>query len=485
MTPPAVKTRFAPSPTGLLHLGNLRTALFNVLLARAAGGRFCLRIEDSDAARSETRYLDALLEDLRWLGLDWDEGPGDGQPESAWRQAERGGVYAPLFERLEEAGAAYPCFCSAEALAEARARQRAAGQPPRYPGTCAAIPRAEARRRLAAGEAATLRFRVPAARRITFDDGVRGPQAFASADLGDFVIRRTDGTAAFLFGNAVDDALGGITHVLRGEDHLANTPRQLLLLQALGFAAPVYAHLPMIVGDDGAPLSKRHGAGAVAELRAAGYRPEALLNYLARLGYQPASDELLDLDGLARGFRLAALGRAPARFDGAQLDHWQERAMAVLPVAALTAWLPADLVPSEAREALVATVRPNLRFPQELADWARRLYDPAPLTLAADAAATLVAAGPGFFDAVSEVIAASPGAGWDSLRRALAEATGCRGRALFLPLRLALTGVPHGPGLGELLDLMPDDIRRARLERARELAANGTSLDASDPQQPH
>lgn len=473
MSEPAVKTRFAPSPSGLLHIGNVRTALFNVLLARAGGGSFALRIEDSDRERSAKRYLDALLEDLRWLGLDWDEGPGSTAPETDWRQSARSAVHAPLLRRLETMGAVYPCFCSRRELAAARARQRAAGQPPRYPGTCAALEPAEARRRLAAGEAATLRFRVPAGRRIAFDDGVRGPQTFASDDLGDFVIRRADGSAAFLFGNAVDDALAGVSHVLRGEDHLANTPRQLLLLEALDLPAPRYAHLPMIVGGDGAPLSKRHGARSVAELRAAGYRPEALVNYLARLGYRPPRDELLDLDGLAEGFRLQALGRAPARFDAAQLDHWQDRAMAALPAGALLPWLEGTDVPGAERRRLAEMVRPNLRFPGELAGWAKRLYDPAPLTFDAAAAGTLAQAGPAFFEAAGAVLESRPRAEWPVLQGALAEATGLRGRALFQPLRVALTGVAHGPGLGELLGLMPDTVRRARLAQARDTAANG------------
>jgi len=473
MGAPAVKTRFAPSPSGLLHIGNLRTALFNVLLARASGGVFALRIEDSDRERSADRYLDALREDLRWVGLGWDEGPGSGAPEADWRQSARAAIYAPLFRRLEASGDAYPCFCSSRELAAVRARQRAAGQPPRYPGTCAGLDPAAAARRLAAGESATLRFRVPVGRRVVFDDGVRGPQEFASDDLGDFVIRRADGSAAFLFGNAVDDALTGVSHVLRGEDHLANTPRQLLLLEALGLSAPHYAHLPMIAGADGAPLSKRHGARPLAELRAAGYRPEALLNYLARLGYRPARDELLDLDGLAEGFRLGALGRAPARFDPAQLDHWQDRAMAALPLAALLPWLEDTGLTADERRRLAEVVRPNLRFACELTDWWRRLHDPAPLALDATAAGIVAAAGPAFFDAVAVVLQTRDQAGWSALREALAEATGVRGRRLFQPLRIALTGLDHGPGLGDLLALMPDTVRRARLAQARDIAANG------------
>lgn len=468
MDRPAVKTRFAPSPTGLMHLGNVRAALFNALYARARGGRFLLRIEDTDRERSQARYLDALLEDLHWLGLDYDEGPGRDEPEGGARQSDRGGVYGVHFERLLATDRAYSCFCTEAELARARAAQRAAGQPPRYSGTCARLSAGETARRLAAGEPATVRFRVPAGRDIGFTDLVRGGQRFATDDIGDFVIRRADGSAAFFFSNAVDDALMGVTDVLRGEDHLTNTPRQRLLLEALDLPVPRYGHLAMLVGPDGAPLAKRHGSRSVAELRAEGYLPEALLNHLARLGHTLASDELLSLDGLAGAFSLERLGRAPARFDPAQLAHWQALAVAEAPAATLAAWLPAGVVPDDRREAFLAAVRPNSRFPAELADWAGRLFGaPAP-ALAEDDLAVLREAGPGFFAAIlSACAAAEPAAaGVASLR----EATGRGGRALFMPLRLALTGVRHGPGLAEVLALMPPPLIRDRLSRARVLA---------------
>ncbi|MFI4922010.1 MAG: glutamate--tRNA ligase, partial [Gammaproteobacteria bacterium] len=264
----ATRTRFAPSPTGHLHVGNARTALFCALLAARDSGAFILRIEDTDAARSHGDFETALREDLNWLGLHWQEGPDMGGPKGPYRQSERGESYAEHMQKLADRGLVYPCFCSAKELEMARKVQLAAGQPPRYAGTCAKLITAEIEARLAKGLKPALRFRVPETGETVFQDLVRGRQVFAHRDIGDFIIRRADGSPAFFFSNALDDALMGVTHVLRGEDHLANTPRQLLLLQALGLPAPSYAHLSLIVGQGGAPLSKREGGGSLKELRA-------------------------------------------------------------------------------------------------------------------------------------------------------------------------------------------------------------------------
>ena len=277
-------SRFAPSPTGDLHLGNARTALFNWLLARHAGGGFILRIEDTDAERSREPLTSALMEDLRWLGLDWDAGPDREDAHGPYRQSQRAVQYERYFAALESAGCTYPCYCSALELDMSRRSQLAAGKPPRYAGTCRSLTADQRARRAAQGLRPTLRFRVPDDARIEFDDFVHGPQSFVSGDIGDFVIRRADGTAAFFFCNAVDDADMGVTHVLRGEDHLTNTPRQLMLLDALGLTRPVYGHISLIVARDGSPLSKRHGATSVREYREQGYLPEALINHLFRLG---------------------------------------------------------------------------------------------------------------------------------------------------------------------------------------------------------
>ena len=252
-----LRTRFAPSPTGLLHLGNARTALFNFLIAQAAGGRFLLRIEDTDVARGHDKYVEALQEDLRWLGLDWQEGAGLGGDHGPYLQSERRSLYDNYFAALEAAHRAYPCFCTPQELDMERKSQLAAARPPRYSGRCYRLSADDAAARLAAGMPATLRFHVDEGQTVEFEDRVRGPQRFATDDIGDFVIRRSSGAAAFFFSNAVDDALMEIHLVVRGDDHLSNTPRQILILRALGLPVPGYAHIGLVVASGGAPLSKR------------------------------------------------------------------------------------------------------------------------------------------------------------------------------------------------------------------------------------
>src|SRR5579863_2334513 len=307
-------TRFAPSPTGELHLGNARTALFNFLLARAQGGRFVLRIEDTDLERPQERHVAGLCAELEWLGLHWNEGP--------YRQSERGALYARYFGQLEQAGRVYPCFCTPLELDVARRSQLAAGRPPRYAGTCRELTAAQIERRRAEGRGASLRFRVPAGERLEFDDLVHGRQSFLSDDIGDFIVRREDGSPAFFFSNALDDALMQVTHVLRGEDHLSNTPRQRLLLEALALPVPQYGHVSLLIGADGAPLSKRHGATSVRALREAGYAADAVCNHLFRLGHSSSNNATLNLEQMAQHFELKHLQRAPAHFDDAHLNHW-------------------------------------------------------------------------------------------------------------------------------------------------------------------
>ncbi len=465
MTTENVKTRFAPSPTGYLHLGNVRTALFDALLARRWGGRFLLRIEDTDRERSRPEYVAALLEDLRWLRLDWEEGPEVGGPHAPYAQSERATIYADYYERLEASGQVYPCFCTPAELALSRKAQQAAGRPPRYAGPCARLNAAERQARRERGLQPTLRFRVPAGRTVEFTDRVRGLQRFASDDIGDFVIRRADGSPQFFFANAVDDALMGITHVLRGEDHLANTPRQLLLLEALELPAPEYGHLALIVGTDGGPLSKREGDLSLRELRATGYLPEALLNYLARLGHAYDRDEWLEPVELAAGFALEHLGRAPARYDEAQLLHWQSEAVRRADPERLWDWMgPAvhERVPPDDRDRFIVAVRPNLRFPADAAFWAERWFG-VELTPSEDGRAAIAAAGSGFFTHALAVYA-QHGAAYQPLIEELKRRTGLKGRNLFMPLRAALTGETHGPELARVIDLMAPERVRLRLQ---------------------
>jgi nondiscriminating glutamyl-tRNA synthetase len=459
-------TRFAPSPTGELHLGNARTALFNFLLARRGGERFVLRIEDTDAARSRPEHIDGVLADLVWLGLEWDAGPGREDALGPYFQSQRGTLYAREFAELERQGAVYPCYCTALELEVARRTQRAAGRAPRYPGTCRELTASEREHKRAAGLPATLRFRVPGGRRIEFTDLVHGPQSFLSDEIGDFIIRRADGAAAFFFSNAVDDATMGVTQVLRGEDHLPNTPRQLLILEALGRRAPRYGHLSLILGSDGAPLSKRHGAASVREFRERGYRPEALVNYLFRLGHSSPEHGLLELEGLARAFDIRHLGRAPAHFDEQQLRVWQKTAAHRLSGAQARAWLGSRVpagISAAAAEAFSAAVLPNVVLPEDAQPWAEIIFGGAP-PLDAEGETIVREAGGAFFAAAARAAAMS-GNDLAAIAAAARAASGRKGAQLYRPLRFALTGLGHGPELAPLLAALPAGEAERRLAR--------------------
>jgi len=380
-------------------------------------------------------------------------------------------VYGAYFDRLVREGHAYPCFCSESELEAQRQAQLGSGRPPRYSGRCRGLDPAAAAARLDAGERAALRFRLPPDGELVFEDLVRGPQRVAVASLSDFIIRRSDGAPAFFFCNALDDALMGVTHVLRGEDHLANTPRQLLLLRALGLAAPRYGHLALIVDGDGAPLSKRRGSPTLAALRADGILPAALVNYLARAGHTCESPEVLGLDALASHFSLAGLGRAPTRYDPGQLEHWQHAAVRGLDAAAFIEWggLPAGQVAAGDQAAFAAVVRPNCARPAQVQEWAAVVYsDDWPMS--PDAAVALTDAGPAFFASALAALE-SAGTDYDLLVRHLRGAEPRRrGPALFQPLRAALTGRLAGPELRGLLALMGAGRARRRLEDAARLA---------------
>ncbi len=467
-----MKTRFAPSPTGHMHLGNARTALFSALLARKHEGVFLLRVEDTDQERSTLAYRDDLLEDLSWLGLAWQEGVQVGGALGPYAQSEREAIYQHYYQILEDKEQVYPCFCSPTELALVRKAQLAAGQPPRYPGTCARLNDAERQTRWARGLKPTLRFRVAAGKTVAFTDLVRGLQQFSSDDLGDFIIRRADGSAQFFFTNAVDDALMQVTHVLRGEDHLTNTPRQLLLLDALGLAAPQYGHITLLVGADGSPLSKRHGSRSLRDLRQTGFLPEALTNYLARLGHSYQRDDWMTLTELAQNFAIERLGRASARYDENQLLHWQAEAIARADADALWRWMGTAVhsqVPENQRLDFIETVRPNIRFPQEAQQWAQQLlHDTIPLQLSEAAVQHITTAGPTFF---AQALAAfeTHGSDYGGLITQLKSATNRKGKTLFMPLRSALTGEIHGPELARILTLMPAELVRKRLQAGTKL----------------
>lgn len=468
------KARFCPSPTGFMHLGNLRTALFNALWAKHNSGCFLLRIEDTDQARSKAEYTQGLLDDLTWLGLLWQEGPEVGGNAVPYFQSQRQAIYDKFYQQLIDQKIAYPCFCSEEQLRLQRRVQLAAGKPPRYDGRCRGLSADEVAKRFSEGQVASLRFHVPDDAIIEFHDGVHGAQTFLGRDIGDFIIRRTDGTAPFMFCNAVDDALMGVTHVLRGEDHLSNTPRQLLILKALGLNAPSYVHMSLIVGDDGAPLSKRHGSESIALMRKQGYLPAAIINYLARVGhhYKMKEEELLSLGELAKGFSLAGLSRSPAHFDAHQLMRWQQLAVQALSEEHFRQWAGKQCfndVPVSAHDLFVQTVQPNVQFPADVCDWQQRLFSES-LSLSDDAQEMCKQAGQSFFEIALQALVDSP-VTLASITDALKANLGVKGKKLFMPLRVALTGLEHGPEMGPMITIMPDDIIKARFSQAALCAA--------------
>jgi glutamyl-tRNA synthetase len=340
--PEPVRVRFAPSPTGHLHVGGARTALFNWLYARHHDGVFILRIEDTDRSRSTEDYIDLILDAMRWLGLSWDEGP----PSAGYRQTERSDIYREHAERLLAEGRAYRCRCTAETLDALRQAAQQRGETFRYPGTCrdAGVPAAEPH---------ALRLRTPREGQTVVEDAIHGAVAFDNAQLDDWILVRSDGTPTYNFCNVVDDVSMKITHVIRGNDHLSNTPKQLQCYVALGYPVPVFAHIPMILGPDKSRLSKRHGATSVQAFREAGIVPEAMVNHLARLGWSHGDQEIFSREELIRDFDLSQVGKAGAVFDYAKLEwlshHWLRRLPSERVAADLAPFLgqPAPAGPGE------------------------------------------------------------------------------------------------------------------------------------------
>lgn len=442
-----VVTRFAPAPTGRLHVGNIRTAVHNWLWARKNGGRFILRFDDTDAARSSEAHAEGIREDLAWLGLAWDE---------EHRQSARFDRYEAAFDRLRESGRVYPAYETAQELDLKRKVQLSRGRPPVYDRAALQLDD-EARANLEAeGRSPHWRFRLDHDAAIEWDDLIRGRQHFDPALLSDPVVRREDGSWLYMLPSSVDDIDMGVTHVLRGEDHVTNTALQIQMFEALGAAAPAFAHEALLVGSEG-KLSKRLGSLGADALRERGIEPIALVAKLARLGTSLPVEPVAEPAPLVETFDFATFGRAPARFDLDELDQLNARIVHLLPFEAVATRLPAGMGAED-----WAAIRPNLKTVAEAAGWWEILHGHVEAKAAADDRPLIEAAAE---EAEAEAIdwTAAP---WPQLVARLKERTGLSGKALFRPLRLALTGRESGPEMAALLPLIGRDEAVARLRAA-------------------
>lgn len=465
-----VATRFAPSPTGFLHIGGARTALFNWLYARAKGGTMLLRIEDTDRARSTRAAIDAIIDGLTWLELDW-----EGEPVSQSARAPR---HAEVVERLLASGQAYRCYATQEELAAMREKARAEGRAPGYDGTWRERDPAEAPE----GVPPAIRFKAPQEGETVIDDQVQGPVRFANKDLDDLVLLRGDGSPTYMLSVVVDDHDMGITHVIRGDDHLTNAARQTQIYHALGWEPPVFAHVPLIHGPDGAKLSKRHGALGVEAYRAMGYLPAALRNYLVRLGWAHGDQEIFSTGEMIAAFDLDAIGRSPARFDVAKLENLNAHYIRQTSDAELVRRIRetvhelagvsdlAGQIDEEGwakLEQAMPGLKPRARTLIELVDTARYLFAQRPLTMDAKAEKLLSAQSREHLAALRERFAAVDSwsaASLEEVVRAYAGETGIKLGQIAQPVRAALTGRTVSPGLFDVLEVLGRDESLARLD---------------------
>ena len=439
-------TRFAPSPTGTLHVGNIRTALHNWLLARKDGGTFLLRIDDTDAERSREEYVEAIRADLAWLGM---------VPDGEERQSARTAIYEREFAGLVEAGRVYRCYETAQELELKRKVLLGRGLPPIYDRAALAMTEADHAAKAAAGERPHWRFMLDRETPIEWVDGIRGPQQFDPASMSDPVVRRADGSWLYMLPSVIDDVAMGVTQVLRGEDHVSNTAAQVQMFTALGASPPAFAHEALLVGSEG-KLSKRLGSLGVAAFRDEGIEPEALVALLARLGTSQPVEPIVDRGELVASFDLGTFGRAPARFDEAELHRLNAQIVHQLPFDRV-----AHLLPSGMSETAWAAIRPNLAHIAEAADWWQVVTGPVAAPQLADEDGAFVREAGGVLAGLDW------GEGvWAGLTSALKERTGRKGKALFLPLRVALTGREHGPDMAALLPLIGREAALQRLSRA-------------------
>ncbi|MDQ6973951.1 MAG: glutamate--tRNA ligase [Mariprofundaceae bacterium] len=451
-----VKTRFAPSPTGMLHIGGARTALFSWLYARHFGGEFVLRIEDTDKERSTDEATQVILDGMAWLGLDW-----DGEPVY---QGARQDLHIAAVNKLLDEGKAYKCYCSREELDHMREKQKLAGQKPMYDGRC------REHRDMPEDAPCVIRFKSPNEGETWVRDMVLGDVCFPNAELDDLIIMRTDGTPTYNLAVVVDDADMGITHVVRGSDHLNNTPRQIQLYEALGLPVPKFAHIPLIHGADGAKMSKRHGSVAITEYREQGYLPVAVVNYLARLGWSHGDDEVFSVTQLIELFDLASVGKSASRFDQAKLDwlnaHWMKASSADSLVAEVARLLAVDMQGKAPLVDVIACLQERSKNLLDLVEGARFFYvapteyqEKAVKKNIKDETWALLDA----FVAKAEVEAWSGEAAHQWIAD-ICDAAGVGMGKLAQPIRIFLAGVPVSPPIDVTLDLLGKDEALARIQ---------------------
>jgi nondiscriminating glutamyl-tRNA synthetase len=473
-----VRVRFAPSPTGYVHVGNARTALFNWLFARHHGGVYVLRIEDTDAERSKPEYERQLIEDLRWFGLDWDEGPDTGGPFGPYRQSERGAIYAQYAEKLIGQGDAYYCFCSAEQLEAERQEALKASHQPRYSGRCRKLTAEEVSRRKAAGEPAAVRLKIVESS-FFWDDRVHGPTTISSEVIGDPILVRSEGLPAYNYAVVIDDHLMEITHVIRGDDHISNTPRQLAVYRALGWEPPEFAHLSTILGADRTRLSKRHGATSMESFREMGILPEALRNYLLLLGWS-ASDgktEKLNTEQMIAQFSLERITKSPAVFDPQKLNWLNGEYLVELPNKAKVEHFKKVLTGVLTREEYLAEnevvraeelinkillVIVDNKGKTDLSELSRLIFNYDGASIVRKEGTRLVLEDPVAREILVEFIrqvVAEPILSFERFQeiiKFLGEKTGTKGRQLFHPVRIALTGEESGPELKKMIPIFEE-----------------------------
>ncbi len=466
---PKVRTRFPPSPTGALHLGGARTALFNWLFARHHGGVFVLRLEDTDRERSKPEHVESILEAMEWLGLDYDEGP--------YYQTQRFDRYRQAIEDLLAKGRAYWCHCSPEELKQKRERAMAAGGKPMYDGACRD-------KGLGPAPGAVVRFKGPRTGSTGWNDLVKGPISWDNSELDDLVLLRSDGSPTYHLAVVVDDIDMGMTHIIRGDDHVANTPRQILLYQALEAELPKYAHIPMILGPDKAKLSKRHGATSVVAYRDMGYLPEAMLNILARLGWSHGDQEMFTVDELIRYFSLEAVGKSAAVFDQDKLLKMNARYIQAADPKRLLELVKPFLAQrgvevGQPQEAVLAKAIPELtpraRTLVELAEWAEPYLVEQPKMDPKAVRKFLKPESEPILLRVRELVAEMGVAdtqGMEQAFRDLAEEKGVKLGAVAQPVRVALVGRTASPGIFEVMDILGRQRVLDRLDAAIKLAKN-------------